>query len=171
MIRNINNIIVQSFHLAETPEFPNNFLPLLYYRSTWNLPEKGAADEIEDHLKFNYWGNCWRDGVYDYHHYHSTAHELLAVYEGSALLLFGGDDGVKITASVGDVILIPAGVAHKCLEDHSFRCVGAYPEGQNFDMNYGKPSERPRADENIRKVKVPQADPVYGTRWPLLHYW
>ena len=72
----------------------------------------------------------------------------------------------------GDVIIIPAGVAHKNVGSSSdFRCVGAYPLGQSWDMNYGKPGERPQADQNITKVPLPESDPVYGIDGPLVKSW
>jgi mannose-6-phosphate isomerase-like protein (cupin superfamily) len=72
----------------------------------------------------------------------------------------------------GDVVIIPAGVAHKNLgASRDFGVVGAYPAGQDYDMNYGKHGERPRVDENIARVPLPESDPVFGSDGPLLNYW
>jgi uncharacterized protein YjlB len=49
--------------------------------------------------------------------------------------------------------------------------VGAYPAGQNWDMNYGRPDERPAADKNIHAVGIAKTDPVYGLSGPLLKHW
>jgi len=50
----------------------------------------------------------------------------------------------------------PAGVAHKNLgQSSTFAVVGAYPDGQHWDMNTGKPGERPRADQRIARVMLP----------------
>jgi uncharacterized protein YjlB len=49
--------------------------------------------------------------------------------------------------------------------------VGAYPDGRDCDMNYGKPGERPRTDENIRAVPVPVSDPVLGKQDGLTKCW
>ena len=50
--------------------------------------------------------------------------------------------------------------------------VGAYPAGCNWDMNYGKSQqEKEKAEANIRKVEVPSADPVYGSKGPVLDHW
>ncbi len=58
---------------------------------------------------------------------------------------------------------MPAGVAHKNEgSGKNFKCIGAYPKGTNYDMNYGKPKERPDADNNIRKLPLPENDPVFG---------
>ena len=72
----------------------------------------------------------------------------------------------------GDVVIIPAGVAHKCLEhDKDFTVIGAYPAGQNYDMMKGRKDERPAADERIRSVPLPEADPVFGADGPLMRHW
>ena len=84
----------------------------------------------------------------------------------------GGPDGKIVIVKAGDVIVIPAGVAHKNI-DQSPDCkvVGAYPTGQIPDMKYGKPGERPMTDENIRKVPLPANDPVFGKARPLIQHW
>ena len=71
-----------------------------------------------------------------------------------------------------DVLLIPAGVAHKNIGSSTdFKCVGAYPEGRDFDINLGKSGERPGTDKNIRKVPIPKLDPLYGKEGCLSLYW
>ena len=77
-----------------------------------------------------------------------------------------------VTAHSGDVIIIPAGVAHKNIDQSpDFKVVGAYPKGQTWDMNYGKSDERPLADERIKKVPLPMHDPVFGKTGPLMRLW
>lgn len=154
--------------------FPNNEkLPLVLYRGAIKLSERDQASIVEEIFYAHGWGDSWRNGVYSYHHYHSTAHEVLGVFRGLATVRLGGDDnGQTFSVQAGDVIIIPAGVAHKNLESGSdFQVVGAYPTSQKWDMNYGKPGERPQADSNIAQVPVPTADPVYGFDGPLTEYW
>ncbi len=52
-----------------------------------------------------------------------------------------------------------------------FTLVGAYPEGQSPDMNYGKKGERSRADRNNAQVQLPRTDPVFGPGGPLSSCW
>ena len=161
-------------HLIRGDEtFPNNEkLSLLVYQSALNLPRSDPATIVEELFELNGWSGSWRNGIYGFHHYHSTAHEVLGVYSGSAEVRLGGNNGVSLTIDRGDVIIIPAGVAHKNLGSSSnFRVVGAYPQGQGPDMCYGKAGERPRTDHNIAKVQLPQKDPVYGTDGPLKAQW
>ena len=153
--------------------YPNNVdLPLLVYQAAVRLPQVDPAATFEDLFAANGWGGAWRNGVYGFHHYHSTAHEVLGVYAGTARVQLGGEAGIVLEARRGDVILIPAGVAHKNLGASSdFRVVGAYPLGQHPDMNQGRTGERPRADENIARVPLPEADPVCGSGGPLSEHW
>lgn len=158
--------------LTEDGAFPNNgLLPLLLYREALYNGETDI-NTIKEILETNRWTNSWVDGIYDYHHYHSTAHEVLVALKGSARVQFGGPNGVTLTFEKGDVVIIPAGVSHKKVEEaDGFRCLGAYPDGQEYDMNYGKPGERPTADENIKKVSLPENDPLFGNDGPLVKNW
>jgi uncharacterized protein YjlB len=86
------------------------------------------ATTLEVIYKANSWGRAWRNGIYDYVHYHSMIHEVLGVARGSATLRLGGNKGKTVKVSAGDVVVIPAGVGHECLKaDRNFIVVGAYP--------------------------------------------
>lgn len=153
--------------------FPNNAtLPLVLYWGAIKSPHK-LAFTIERVFHTHKWAGSWRNGIFPYHHYHSTAHEVLGVSGGSAQVQLGGDhNGQTFEVQAGDVIVVPAGVAHKNLSSTSdFQVIGAYPVGQTWDMNYGKSSERPQADRNIAQVLLPKLDPVYGEDGPLAEYW
>jgi uncharacterized protein YjlB len=68
--------------------------------------------------------------------------------------------------------VLPAGVAHKLIEATSnFGVVGAYPPGQQPDLCYGEPGERPGADARIRNVPRPGSDPVLGTAGGIETHW
>jgi uncharacterized protein YjlB len=152
--------------------FPNNKLPAILYKGVIDLSSGSEATIVEQLFQVNGWGNSWRNGIYGFHHYHSTAHEVLGVYSGSASVRLGGDRGETFELEIGDVVLIPAGVAHKNLwSSNSFKVVGAYPKGQNWDMNYGRDGERPGADLNIKNVPLPDFDPVFGDKGPVEALW
>lgn len=165
------NVIVKLF--PENGGFPNNVkLPLVVYQQALRLPEGGAPDQVDKLVKANRWGSTWRWGLYDYHHYHSTAHECLCIFRGSVRVLFGGPGGTPVEARAGDVLILPAGLAHRnigCSTD--FRTLGCYPAGQAPDMKYGKDGERPAADRAIAAVPLPQLDPVYGVGGRLANAW
>jgi uncharacterized protein YjlB len=145
--------------------FPNNSLPILLYPKVLHLPRLFPALAVRKLFQKNNWGNNWKQGIY-------TSHEVLGVCKGEALLLLGGEQGVTLFVEEGDVLIIPAGVAHMNLgEEKDVICVGGYPDGKDYDMNYGKKSERPATDENIASVTLPLTDPVFGKKDGLLKLW
>ena len=156
--------------LSDDGRFPNNIrLPLMVLQKAIYTTDGKTVKEI---FETNGWINSWEDGIFDFDHYHSTTHEVLGVIRGTARIQFGGPNGVALSVDPGDVVIVPAGVAHKFVEgDDDFRVVGAYPEGQPYDLMYGNEGERPKADDNIRSVPLPETDPVYGMDGPLIKNW
>jgi uncharacterized protein YjlB len=163
---------VIAVELKDDGVIPNSKLLLLLYRRSVSISEEEPARVFEELFESNGWGDSWRNGIYPYQHYHSTAHEVLGIYQGSAKVQLGGEHGVIHEVKAGDVMVIPAGVAHKNLgSSPDFGVVGAYPDGQEMDMNYGKASERARAIENIAGLALPKMDPVFGENGPLIEKW
>jgi uncharacterized protein YjlB len=163
---------VETLYFDDDGHIPNNeALPLLRYPGVLP-PDQHSADRVKALFADNQWGGAWVDGVFSYHHYHSTAHEAMGVVSGAATIQFGGEHGKLVQVQAGDIVVIPAGVGH-CKQGSSadFRVVGVYPHGQDWDLCTGKPEERPQVLENIRQVPPPQTDPVYGNQGPLLDTW
>lgn len=162
---------VQTLLFEDDGSIPNNpNLPLLVYPGA--LPQTDAA-ACRSLFERNGWIGSWVDGVYRYHHFHSTSHEVLGVVSGSARIQFGGEQGQIIEVRAGDVAVLPAGTGH-CNKGASadFQVVGAYPQGQeNWDLRTGKADERPKVLDNISRTPLPQADPVYGVSGPLVDIW
>src|SRR3954454_9657935 len=142
---------VLPYQLKDDGAIPNNAeLPLLIYEGAFKLPARDQASVIEKVFAANGWTGTWRNGIYRFHHYHSQTHEVLGVFSGSATVQFGGQHGITQSLRAGDVVIIPAGVAHKNLgASANFGVVGAYPGGREADMNHGKADERAAADYNI----------------------
>lgn len=159
--------------LPEDGPFPNNaLLPLLLYKEAFQISDRQDTETIKEILETNSWTNSWVDGILSEHHYHSTAHEVLVALKGSARVQFGGPNGITLMFEKGDVVIIPAGVAHRNAdESNGFSCLGAYPDGQQYDMNFGRPGEKQVAEENIKKVALPENDPLYGSDGPLVKNW
>lgn len=152
--------------------FPNSHYPALLYKDILKLRLLFSGSFVANLFDRNGWSNSWRNGIFTFHHYHSITHEVMGFYGGHTRLMLGGDNGHKIEVSKGDVLIIPAGMAHKNIgEENQVQCVGAYPEGRNFDMNYGRMYERPGTDRNIARVQVPGKHPVFGTVPELRALW
>jgi len=152
--------------------FPNSKYPVLLYKNVLRVPFILPAAYIKTLFEKNNWRNAWKDGIFTYDHYHSTSHEVMGIYQGRTSLMLGGDNGQTVDLRKGDVIVIPAGVAHKNLgAEQAVKCVGAYPEGRPFDIKRGLAGERPDADNTIGKLPVPAKDPVFGQFRGLRNIW
>lgn len=161
---------IESYRFADDGRIPNSVLPLLVYRRA--LTGDWLAAAFERRFAANDWRRAWRNGIYDFHHFHSISHEVLGIAAGEALVRFGGEHGRSVTVAVGDVVAIPAGVGHR-LERGSrdLLVVGAYPEGRDWDLRRGDPAERAEVLANIAAVPLPATDPLHGVGGPLAEAW
>ena len=173
MVKELTQLDIQTYILKENGYFPNNSsLPLLIYRSVIRFEGRDPGQEVENLFHENHWNNSWQDGIFRFHHYHSNAHEVLGIYRGIVKVQLGGEGSLTTELGKGDVVVIPAGVAHRNMgASGDFACVGAYPGNSGYDMNYGKEGERPKTDMNIDRVTLPERDPVYGEKGPLFTHW
>jgi uncharacterized protein YjlB len=143
------------FHLL-----PRVRWPLLIYPQAVREVKPEAFEEL---FTRNRWPAAWRNGVFPFHHYHSNSHEVLGVYEGEVTVEFGG--ALTLSAKPGDVIVLPAGTAHKKLSSRgALGIVGAYPEGSDPDTCRGFPKD-------TFDAPLPANDPVHGAGGPLFTYW
>jgi uncharacterized protein YjlB len=155
----------------ELPASGTRLLPLLVYRQVVPL-DGDTASTFETLFARHGWGGGWRNGIFGYDHFHATTHEVLGIARGRVRVRFGGDKGIEAEVSAGDVVVVPAGVAHRNLKaSRDLLVVGAYPDGRNPDRNTGTPDQSPLAAAEIRRVPVPSADPVYGQDGPLRERW
>lgn len=157
---------VQTYMFKDDGTIPNNpTFPVLIYPGAF----KGRTGQIVKTFEKNNWGNNWVDGVFTFHHFHSTSHEVLGVISGHATLKLGGEKGKEFKVSAGDVVVLPAGTGHKRLSSSSdFSIAGGYPDGQDYDT---QTKETQALKDNIARVGKPKQDPVYGNQGPLLQIW
>ena len=157
---------------ADDGDVPNNRLPLIVYAGAIDPKAGDPAVAFERLFQSNGWGDGWRNGIYPFHHYHSTAHEVLGIAEGEAEVRFGGEAGETLHVKAGDAVLIPAGVGHKRLSSHPrLLVIGAYPKGQRADLMREGAGDKAAIRKRIAAVKVPAADPVGGRDGPIARLW
>jgi len=163
----------QTSRFKDDGAIPNNPLPFCLYGGVVDLA--GSADPaavFEQLFAANGWGDSWRNGIYDYVHYHSRIHEVLGIARGRARVRFGGDGGKIVEVKAGDVAILPAGTGHQCLgASDDFLVVGAYPPSGTYDECRGAPDEHARALQTIPKVARPRKDPLYGAAGALVALW
>lgn len=165
---------VLHFQFNPAGSIPNNpRLPVLVYKGAFGqVPDPKRAETIEKHIVQHGWQPAWRWGVYDFAHYHSTAHEFLGVFRGRASLRLGHDSGITLVVEAGDVLVLPAGTGHQNLgSSDDFEVVGAYPNGQHADLIRAEQSDRLGAEQRIAKVPLPAGDPISGRTGALVQYW
>lgn len=162
-----------SVHLfTDDGDIPNSRLPLILYAGAIDPDAGDPARAFEDMFHRNGWGHGWRNGIYPFHHYHSTAHEVLGIAAGSAEVRFGGEGGATVHATAGDAVLIPAGVGHKRLSGTSdLLVIGAYPSSAHVDLMREGAEDKGAIRRRIAAVPLPQRDPVAGDGGPMLDYW
>ncbi|KAL6407070.1 FAD-dependent pyridine nucleotide-disulfide oxidoreductase [Ilyonectria robusta] len=126
---------IKQYHLQPTALVPNSPRPLLHYKNV--LPRNPGTShcnqvQVWDMFSKHGWDTQWinRYGSTQLSHYHSQAHECMAVLSGSATIRFGvadtsedldantwgsawEDGGVELVAEAGDIFVIPSGVSHK----------------------------------------------------------
>lgn len=163
-----------TFRFAADREVPNNpRLPLIVYRQALRLDlASDPAEVFEAAFAANGWGLSWRNGIYRFRHFHVRAHEVLGIARGSARVEFGGATGQPLDIGAGDVAILPAGTAHKCLtQSADLLVVGAYPDASGVDQKRAGEVDVARALADIAKVAAPAKDPVYGAEGPLPTLW
>ena len=151
---------------------PNNPMPFLVYKGAIDIANAHPEKIIEGLFGANGWDDMWRNGVYDYLHYHATVHEVLGIARGHARVRFGGDAGKEFEISAGDVAILPAGTGHQCLSaSEDFSVVGAYPPGARMHVTRPTPENYAKALKTIPEVRPPKTDPVMGEDGPLVQLW
>ncbi len=159
------------FRLPPHDWVPNNRrLSVVIYCHALNAGDKDLADRFDALFAQNEWPPQWRDGIFDYHHFHSTAREALGIASGSAHVILGGPGGRVVHVEAGDALLLPAGTGH-CLQSFEGRLlvVGACPPGQQWDIRREALTLQER--EAMESLPFPMSDPVFGSRGPLPDHW
>ncbi|OJD36869.1 cupin domain protein [Diplodia corticola] len=180
----------EQYPVRPTPHCPNSVFPVLVYRGV--LPTPGTWGAITTKHFHPNTHECY--GVI-----HGRS-ELVFGLGGADAVLDGTDDdddgddgndnnnnrrssngrsidqGVRVTVAAGDVVVVPAGVAHASVRrDAGYKYIGVYPEGSpKWRNEWGKTALRGADDplfDEIKGVPVPACDPVFGADGPLKRVW
>ena len=146
---------LETWHAPPGDVIPNHpRFPVLIYRG---VDVSDARALFAEHG----WGGSWVNGIFDFHHFHSTSHEALAIVSGTATVELGGPQGESFEVQAGDVLVLPAGTGHRrATARNGFTVVGAYPKGQeDYDL-LREADDAARA--RIAALPAPPDDPVGG---------
>ncbi|WYZ35452.1 hypothetical protein EsH8_X_000099 [Colletotrichum jinshuiense] len=179
----------EQYSVRPTAHCPNNVLPVLVYRNV--LPEPYNEETVSDYLQRYGWVKKGTWGAITTKHFHPNTHECYGIFQGDSELVFGegggdtGGTGARCLVRAGDVVVVPAGVAHASVAQEQklaegghkgerYRYIGVYPEGApKWRNEYGKTplgDSRELAHE-VAAVPVPDQDPVSGRGGPLVQIW
>ncbi len=154
-------MVIDHFVLSQNGWVPNNpVLPVIVCK---DIPAEGRdlATTFERSFARNGWQGIWRNGIFDYHHYHTMAHEVLGIARGRGVVMLGGPGGREVEVSAGDCLILPAGTGHCRLSaSDDFLVIGAYPPGQDPDLRRNAPGEA--GLRIIATLPLPQSDPLGG---------
>src|SRR5262249_7386825 len=153
----------KTFMFADDGAIPNHsVLPMVFYRRAVRVD--GAADPaaiFEELFHANYWDDSWRDGIYDFVHYHSRVHEVLGIARGRARVQFGGPKGMELDVMAGDVAILPPRAGHRCLvAGGNFCVVGGYPPGGPYDECRGRAGEDAARPPTTPPTPLPGPGPL-----------
>jgi uncharacterized protein YjlB len=141
----------EAHRFSDDGRIPNSALPVLVYHGVETV-SAGAAS-CEELFAGNGWGGSWRDGIFSFHHFHSTAHEVLGIAAGTANVVLGGPSGERFEIGAGDVLVLPAGTGHCNVGSSAdLLVVGAYPRGQTWDLRRGDPAEHDEPHMNVHHI-------------------
>ena len=157
---------VESYTFDDDGLIPNSPLPVILYHGVGEGNDAGTCEEL---FAQHGWLGAWRDGIFGFHHFHSTTHEVLGIVRGRANVILGGPNGQRFELVPGDVAVLPAGTGHcNAGSSSDLLVVGAYPDGMRWDIRRGDPDERDEVLANVSRVPLPAEDPVEGNAGPLL---
>jgi len=148
---------------------PVSPLPVIVYHG---VSEAHDASTCEKLFAKNGWLGAWWDGIYDFDHFRSTAHEVLGIVRGRASVILAGQAAQRFELGPGDVAVLPAGSGHcNAGSSSDLLVVGDVSERDAVGHPYGDPGERGEVPANIASVPIPAGDPVQGDAGPLVEMW
>ncbi|KAK1837965.1 cupin domain-containing protein [Colletotrichum chrysophilum] len=197
----------ETYFVKRTEHCPNSDFPVLVYRGVLGTGDELDEDEVSEKLQQYGWVKKGTWGTITLKHFHPNTHECYGshssfsldtfkvsltelhpgIFQGRSELVFGegGSDpagsGVRCWVRPGDVVVVPAGVAHASVADEKaapgekeYRYVGVYPEESpqwRSEMGRKPLQEKQGLVEEVEGVGLPRMDPLYGVDGPLIKIW
>ena len=85
--------IYETIQITPDAPYPGNDLPVRLYRQALS----GSRDTLITGFKRLFtshgWSEPWINGIYDFHHFHAEAHEVLGCAAGRVTVQLGGPNG------------------------------------------------------------------------------
>lgn len=164
---------IETMNFVDDGDTPNHPLwPMMIYQTAL-VGRSGMAESFEEMFQRNGWDNSgWRNGIFRFLHYHSNAHEVLGIADGTARVRFGGANGKVLEVKQGDAVLLPAGTGHQLIEgSRDLLVIGAYPFGPARDFMRSGEKDGEAVRRRIRSVPRPERDPVAGEQGGIIEAW
>lgn len=207
------------YYIKPTPLIPNSPKPLLLYKGVFFNNGKVDITSAYDTFRSHGWDVQWvtRYGRHQKSHYHSASHEVMVIVSGPGKIRWGAadlsDDGqehtygsafedgsLELEVNVGDVFVIPAGIAHKSFDPRAaeaeFGCLTGSARGvesedprkavgelpltgfmmmgaypQGFTWDWGEGGDHVGRFETVWSTSNPDMDPVLGDKGGVGKYW
>ena len=162
---------IEAHRFADDGRIPNSVLPLLVYRGA--LAGSDLAVAFERRFAVNDWRGAWRDGIFAYHHFHSTSHEVLGIAEGEAMVRFGGERGDELAGHGGRRRGHPGrvlGTGWSAARTTSSWSAPIPRAGRGMSGAATRPNGR-RCWLTSPRSRCPRSDPLEGADGPLLRAW
>ena len=97
---------VETYVFDDDGAIPNSRLPVLVHHEIEAATEAPSCERL---FAENGWLGAWRDGIFPFHHFQSTAHEVLGIAGGHARVMLGGPSGESLEVRCGDVLVLAGG--------------------------------------------------------------
>ncbi|MGJ7032222.1 cupin domain-containing protein [Niabella hirudinis] len=160
------------FYFKEDLRIPSSLLPLLVYRGFFDKEYGSCEGWLTKKFRSNKWFPAPALQAHDFTHYYANTHIVLGICAGEAKWQLGGRLGISTILEKGDVMVIPAGVALRCIEsDADFKMVGACSVNVVPELRGNKPGNPNQADPIIANIAIPDNDPILGPGEGLLTIW
>ena len=151
---------------------PNNILPLVIYKRAIELAGGDPARAIDELFRANGWDQRWRDGIFDYQHYHATCTRRSASRAATRWCCSAASTARRSSSTPATSRSCPPAPATSASSPAMISAWSAPTRPAKPWRSLARPRRTyRRAMETIPLVLPPPSDPVFGQDGPLLRLW